>query len=200
MNPGKLIVLEGIDGCGKSTQIARLTEALTAAGRTVQKTAEPTGSEWGKALRRFLSGAEQRTNAELATLFVLDRIRHNVEIGALLERGTDVICDRYYYSTLAYQGSVCDYEWVKHMNCASPDIRHPDLCIFLDLSPEVSLSRISARGEAREVFETKETLTRVRNTFLKIFEDLDDPVAIVDADGTPDEVAERVLAAVKPIL
>ena len=200
MNPGKLIVLEGIDGCGKSTQIARLTEALTAAGRTVQKTAEPTGSEWGKALRRFLSGAEQRTNAELATLFVLDRIRHNVEIGALLERGTDVICDRYYYSTLAYQGSVCDYEWVKHMNCASPDIRHPDLCIFLDLSPEVSLSRISARGEAREVFETKETLTRVRNTFLKIFEDLDDPVAIVDADGTPDEVAARVLAAVKPIL
>ena len=200
MNPGKLIVLEGIDGCGKSTQIARLTEALTAAGRTVQKTAEPTGSEWGKALRRFLSGAEQRTNAELATLFVLDRIRHNVEIGALLERGTDVICDRYYYSTLAYQGSVCDYEWVKHMNCASPDIRHPDLCIFLDLSPEVSLSRISARGEAREVFETKETLTRVRNTFLKIFEDLDDPVAIADADGTPDEVAERVLAAVKPIL
>ena len=200
MTPGKLIVLEGIDGCGKSTQIARLTEALTAAGRTVQKTAEPTGSEWGKALRRFLSGAEQRTNAELATLFVLDRIRHNVEIGALLERGTDVICDRYYYSTLAYQGSVCDYEWVKHMNCASPDIRHPDLCIFLDLSPEVSLSRISARGEAREVFETKETLTRVRNTFLKIFEDLDDPVAIADADGTPDEVAERVLAAVKPIL
>ena len=200
MNEGKLIVLEGIDGCGKSTQIARLQAALAARGEAVVRTAEPTGSEWGKALRRFLSGAEKRTNAELATLFVLDRIQHNVEIGALLDAGTHVICDRYYYSPLAYQGSVCDYEWVKHMNCASPDIRHPDLCIFLDLSPDVSLSRISARGEAREVFETKETLTRVRNTFLKIFEDLDDPVAIVDADGTPDEVAERVLAAVTKIL
>ena len=200
MNSGKLIVLEGIDGCGKSTQIARLTDALGAMGRTVTRTAEPTDGEWGRALRRFLSGAESRTNAELATLFVLDRIQHNVEISALLKKGVDVICDRYYYSTLAYQGSVCDYEWVKHMNCAAPDIRHPDLCIFLDLSPEASLARISARGEAREVFETKETLTRVRNTFLRIFDDLDDRVAIVDATGTPDEVAECVLAAVLPIL
>ena len=200
MGRGKLIVLEGIDGCGKSTQIARLTEALLARGRTVQRTAEPTDGEWGRSLRRFLSGAEKRTNAELATLFVLDRIAHNVEIGALLEKGVDVVCDRYYYSTLAYQGSVCDYAWVKHMNCATPDIRHPDLCIFLDLSPEASLARISARGEAREVFETKETLTRVRNTFLQIFDDLDDRVAVVDATGTPDEVAERVLAAVLPIL
>ena len=200
MQTGKLIVLEGIDGCGKSTQIARLTKALDAMGRTVHQTAEPTGGEWGQSLRRFLSGAEQRTNAELATLFVLDRIQHNVEIQALLDRGTDVICDRYYYSTLAYQGSVCDYGWVKHMNCSSPDIRHPDLCIFLDLTPEASLARIRARGEAREVFETKETLTRVRNTFLRIFDDLKDRVAVVDAQGTPDEVAERVLAAVLPIL
>ena len=55
------------------------------------------------------------------------------------------------------------------MNCACPDIRHPDLCVFLDLTPEASLARISARGEAREVFETVETLTRVRNTFLSVF-------------------------------
>ena len=200
MQRGKFIVFEGIDGCGKSTQLARLAEALSKKGRAVVTTAEPTGGETGKALRRFLSGAEQHTPAELTALFVLDRLEHNREIERLLAEGCDVICDRYYYSTLAYQGSVCDYAWVKHMNCACPDIRHPDLCVFLDLTPEASLARISARGEAREVFETVETLTRVRNTFLSVFADLDDRVAIIDAQGTPDEVAARVAEAVFPLL
>ena len=200
MAEAKFIVFEGIDGCGKSTQLQRLSEALRARGRAVSATAEPTDGEWGRSLRRFLSGKEARTDAELAALFVLDRLEHNRAIGASLAAGEDVICDRYYYSTLAYQGSVCDYSWVRHMNCASPDIRHPDLCIFLDLTPEAALARIGARGEAREVFEREETLTRVLNTFLQIFADLDDRVAVIDASGTPDEVAERVLAAVLPIL
>ena len=197
---GKFIVFEGIDGCGKSTQLNRLAEMLAQMGRNVVTTAEPTNGETGKALRRFLSGAEQHTPAELTALFVLDRLEHNREIEMLLAEGKDVVCDRYYYSTLAYQGSVCDYAWVKHMNCACPDIRRPDLCIFLDLTPEAALARIGARGEAREVFETVETLTKVRDTFLSVLADLDDRSAIIDAAGTPDEVALRVAEAVRAIL
>lgn len=195
MSRGAFIVFEGIDGAGKSTQITRLAEWMRADGRTVHLTAEPTSSETGKALRAALSGTTPRTAAEMAALFTLDRIGHNSEINALLDKGIDVVCDRYYYSSLAYQGSICDYEWVRHMNCECPDIRKPDLCIFLDLSPDAALARIAARGESAEIYETKDTLERVRNTFLGVFDSLPDRVSIIDASGTPDEVADAVIRA-----
>lgn len=199
MQRGKFIVFEGIDGAGKSTQIGMLRDFLTARGRTVHTTAEPTEGGTGQLLREALSGRTPRTGAEMAALFVLDRIEHNKEIGALLAAGTDVICDRYYYSSLAYQGSICDYEWVRHMNCECPDIRMPDICIFLDLAPSAALSRIQKRGTATEIYEKEETLTRVRNTFLRVFDTLPDPVAIIDASRTADEVGADVLNAAKPI-
>ena len=195
MSRGAFIVFEGIDGAGKSTQITRLAEWMRADGRTVHLTAEPTSSETGKALRAALSGTTPRTAAEMAAPFTLDRIGHNSEINALLDKGIDVVCDRYYYSSLAYQGSICDYEWVRHMNCECPDIRKPDLCIFLDLSPDAALARIASRGESAEIYETKDTLERVRNTFLGVFDSLPDRVRIIDASGTPDEVADAVIRA-----
>ncbi len=200
MTTGKFIVFEGIDGAGKSTQIAKLAEGLSKRGREVLITAEPTDGVTGKMLRAALSGKEERTPYEMAALFVLDRIYHNKEIAAALAAGKDVICDRYYYSSLAYQGSICDFEWVRHMNYECAEIRHPDLCVFLDLSPKVALSRIAARGEAKEIYEKEETLTLFRNTFFKVFSALGDKVAIVDASGTADRVAGRVLDTVSPIL
>lgn len=199
---GRFIVFEGIDGCGKSTQIERLRQALVAKGRSVSLTAEPTATPTGKMLRAALSGADPRTPSEMAALFTLDRIGHNKAPGGIDEMlaAGDVLCDRYYYSSLAYQGSLCDYEWVRHMNLACPEIRTPDLCIFLDLEPSVSLSRIKARGEATEIYEKEESLRLFRETFLKVFSTLPDRVAVVDASGTPDEVAARVLAAVENIL
>jgi len=201
---GKFIVFEGIDGCGKSTQIERLAASLTDMGRSVVTTAEPTGSESGKMLRRALSGAEPRSAAEMAALFVLDRIHHNVSadgIEALLAAGRDVVCDRYYYSSLAYQGSLVDYDWVRRMNCDCPDIRRPDVCIFLDLEPKISLARIAARGAQKEIYETEEKLTLFRETFMKVFSTLQgENIAVINADGTPDEVAARVLAAVRTVL
>ena len=200
MGNAKFIVFEGIDGCGKSTQIERLREALGEMGRDVVLTAEPTDKDTGVMLREALSGRVARSSYEMAALFLLDRVAHNVDIEKCLDGGQDVLCDRYYYSSLAYQGSLCDFEWVKHMNVNCPAIRHPDLCIFLDLSPKEALSRISKRGEAKEIYEKEETLTLFRATFLRVFESIGDRVAVVDASGAPDEVAARVLAAVKKIL
>ena len=200
---GKLIVFEGIDGCGKSTQIARLAEAIRARGNDVLLTAEPTEHDTGKMLREALSGRVKRTPEEMAALFTLDRIVHNKAedgIENALENGRYVLSDRYYYSSLAYQGSLCDYEWVKQMNVGCPAIRRPDLCIFLDIPPRVALERIGRRGEAKEIYEKEETLTVFRDTILRVFETLGDNVAIVDASGTPDEVAELVLAAAEKIL
>ena len=197
MAQGKFIVFEGIDGAGKTTQIARLAEALSGAGRTVYTTAEPTESVIGDLLRAALSGKDDRTPAEMAALFALDRIGHNREIAAQLAAGKDVICDRYYYSSLAYQGSLCDYEWVRRMNCSCPDIRRPDLCVFLDLTTDQALSRIAVRGIEAEIYEKRETLSLFRDTFLRILRTLPDSVAVVDASGNVDEVAAAVRAAVK---
>ena len=200
---GRFIVFEGIDGCGKSTQIVRLAEALRARGADVMLTAEPTEHDTGKMLREALSGRVKRTPEEMAALFTLDRIVHNKAedgIENALKNGRYVLSDRYYYSSLAYQGSLCDYEWVKGMNVDCPDIRKPDLCIFLDITPKEALARIGKRGEAKEIYEKEETLTLFRDTFLRVFASLGDNVAVIDASGTPEEVAARVLAAAEKIL
>ena len=202
MAMGKFIVFEGIDGAGKSTQIARLAENLKAAGRRVLVTAEPTDSVTGKMLRAALSGKEERTPCEMAALFVLDRIFHNVSRGGiveLLDSGYDVICDRYYYSSLAYQGSETDFEWVKRMNLDCPEIRRPDLCIFLDIEPEVSLKRIASSRASTEIYEKRELLEKFRNRFLYVFDMLKDRenIAIVDASQPREKVAELVFEAVE---
>lgn len=195
---GRFIVFEGIDGAGKTTQILKLAEHLRAAGRTVYVTAEPTDSETGKMLRAALSGKDKRTAAEMAALFVLDRIHHNVGEGGIekmLENGADVICDRYYYSSLAYQGSQTDFAWVRDMNLHCPEIRKPDICVFLDLEPAVSLARIKSRNLSTEIYETEEILAAVRAKFYTAFEALGDKVAIIDAAADVDAVAVKIREA-----
>ncbi len=192
---GQFIVFEGIDGAGKTTQIKMLAKRLESQGRTVHITAEPTTSVTGKMLRTALSGADKRSPAEMAALFVLDRIGHNVSEGGieeLLAKGVDVICDRYYYSSLAYQGSQTDFEWVCNMNLHCPEIRKPDICVFLDLEPKVSLARIGSRNISTEIYETEEILGAVRAQFYAAFEALGDKVAIIDAAADIDTVAARI--------
>ena len=198
---GRFIVIEGIDGAGKTTQIELLAEKLRSEGRTVHITAEPTASVSGGLLRDALGGISNRTACEMAALFVLDRIFHNVNpngINAMLERGIDVICDRYYYSSLAYQGSQTDFEWVKNMNLGCPEIRIPDLCIFLDLAPEESLKRISKGRTTTELYEKLDTLESVRKRFFDVFELLRkrDNIKIIDTTGDSIEAVAQKIASV----
>lgn len=204
---GKLIVFEGIDGAGKSTQVTLLKQRLEAMGRKIALTAEPTDLPSGKALREALSGRVSKTECEMAAMFVLDRIAHNSDaengIRALTEKGYDVISDRYYYSTLAYQGQSTDYAWVKAMNTLCPEIMRPDLCIYLDLLPEESLARISRRGEAAEIYENAEKLTAVRNSFLSVIEELrgdGENIFIVNAGRSPREISDEIFEIVQKIM
>ncbi len=200
---GKFIVFEGIDGAGKTTQTKLLAEKIREAGGSPVLTAEPTELESGKMLRRILGGELKKSDCEIATLFTLDRIAHNKDpkngIEALLKAGHTVICDRYYYSTLAYQGSVTSYPWVRSLNLDCPEIRRPDLCIFLDLTPEQSLQRISKGREKLEIFENLETLTRVRESFFSVLTDLDDNIAVLDAYRSPEEIAEDIFTLYKSL-
>ena len=203
---GIFIVFEGIDGSGKTTQARLLAERLEAMGRKVHLTAEPTAHPSGKALREALGGKVKRTECQMAVMFVEDRIVHNTHeeegIKALLDKGIDVICDRYYYSTLAYQGQSTDYEWVKSMNLKCPEIRRPDLCIYVDLLPAQSLERISRGRESVEIYENEQTLTAVRNRFLSVIDDLSQTDRICKIDGyrSVEEVAEDIFRLVEASL
>lgn len=198
---GRFIVFEGIDGAGKTTQIEYLAKALTAQGRHVYVTAEPTNSVTGGLLRDALCGVSHRTTCEMASLFVLDRIFHNTNpingIQKILSEGIDVICDRYYYSSLAYQGSDTDFGWVAGMNLNCPEIMRPDYCIFLDLTPEVSLERINTTRVIKEIYEEKSRLEKVRAQFYHVFDLLRDRdnICIIDASGSVEQVHESVMRA-----
>ena len=202
---GRFIVFEGIDGAGKTTQIELLAKRLQEQGRRVYRTAEPTESVSGGLLRDALSGISKRTPTELAALFVLDRIFHNTNpvsgIEKMLADGLDVICDRYYYSSLAYQGSETNAEWVRDMNLNCPDIRRPDICIFLDLTPEQSMERIGKGRVTVEIYETEEKLTRVRDQFFRALDALQktDRICVVNAARSIEEIHEEIAALVETI-
>ena len=202
---GKFIVFEGIDGAGKTTQIRLLEKHLQDAGRKVYCTAEPTESVSGGLLRDALAGISKRSACEMAALFTLDRIFHNVNpingIEKMLDGGFDVISDRYYYSSMAYQGSETDAGWVKDMNLSCPEIRRPDLCIFLDLTPEESLARIDRGRATREIYETAEKLSAVREKFYRVFDELKDTecIRVVNAARSIDEIHSDIVSLVNKL-
>ena len=203
MEKGRFIVFEGIDGAGKTTQIELLEQRMRAEGRRVFRTAEPTESVTGGLLRDALSGNARRSPCELAALFTLDRIFHNVNpvsgIQKMLADGYDVICDRYYYSSMAYQGSETDPAWVREMNLACPEILRPDACIFLDLTPEESMARIRKGRVTQEIYETRERLEAVRARFLRVINELcgTERIHVVNAARSVEEIHAEICAVLE---
>lgn len=206
MNKPKFIVFEGIDGAGKTTQIELLRKALEEKGFPCQTTAEPTDLPSGREIRAALAGKIEKTPLEMAEMFAHDRELHNIDpeigVNSMLSDGFTVISDRYYYSSLAYQGAALGYETVAKLNFDNQSIRTPDLCVFLDLTPERSLERIGKRGEETEIYENFDYLTKTRAMFFDVFDRLTargEKIAVIDAYGSVEEVAERVLKAVLEI-
>ncbi len=196
---GKLIVLEGLDGSGKGTQIRLLSDYIRSTGRQAYLTAEPTSSSLGGMIRDALGGFVGRDAYELSALFLADRIFHNVNprngIRKFLDEGIDVICDRYYYSSFAYQGTDADLDWVMRMNLDCREITAPDLCIFLDVDTEQCDKRIAENRFDREIYENIEMQRRIRARFFEVFARLkdSDPIRIVDASRQPEAVSEDVI-------
>ncbi|MBQ9940453.1 MAG: dTMP kinase [Clostridia bacterium] len=195
---GKFIVFEGIDGAGKSTQIALLEKRLKSEGITVVTTAEPTPTAMGGLIRDALSGASPKSSCELAAMFLSDRISHNISpiygIQRLINDGTYVICDRYYYSSFAYQGLDTDIDWVMDINLNCPQILKPDVCIFLDLDPSQSARRLGDSRAFLEIFEKTDTLEKIRSRFFDVFRLLGERenIRIVDASQSIEDVAQEV--------
>jgi dTMP kinase len=191
---GVFIVIEGLDGSGKTTQ-ANLLAAELAKTRKVWLTAEPSHGKIGSFIRECCLYEDTRlpTEAE-ALLFAADRIEHlQTEIKPALDAGKVVICDRYTYSSLAYQGSAgLSLDWIKTINARALE---PDFAIFIDVSPEKVIERLQRK---RSVMETLDTQKKVREVYLKYVEKGE--LISIDGDKPKEAVAGALFVKVSELL
>lgn len=192
--PGLFIVLEGIDGTGKSTQARRLGDWFVARGREVVLSYEPTDGPWGRKLRE--SAATGRLSPEDELQYFLNDRRQHVEqkIAPALADGKVVILDRYYFSTMAYQGARgFDPAEIRRMNESFAPV--PDLLLILDLDVDTAHQRIGHRGDSTNEFEKRESLERCREIFLSL---KNEPFAhVIDSHGSLDDAAGRIQGIVE---
>jgi dTMP kinase len=204
------ITFEGIEGTGKSTQIALLQKRLEAQGRRVLVTCEPGGSRIGAELRRVLLSLENRDLTAQAELFLYlaDRAQHVAQVvRPALESGAMVLCDRFADSTVAYQGfgRGMDTELLHRLNAVAVDGVWPGLTILLDIDPEIGLARAVARNhsegktsaEGRFEAESLAFHGRVRQGFLDLAARDPERIRIVDASGTLEATALAIGALVE---
>jgi dTMP kinase len=187
---GAFIVIEGLDGSGKTTQAKIIALKLQQRHKTLL-TFEPSKGKIGKLIRnQFLYGEKRPCISIEALLFAADRIEHveNV-IKPALVRKEIVISDRYYYSSLAYQGSAgLDLEWIKTINQKA---LKPDLALFIDVDPEVTLCRLKRK---KSIMENLETQKEVREIYLEFVDSGE--LKRVDGNGPKKLVAQEVLKRV----
>jgi dTMP kinase len=204
---GRLLVIEGLDGAGTTTQSRLLGERLRAGGQVAHVTAEPSGGPVGALIRQVLSkrvtGRDGRgfDPRALALLFAADRLDHHAdEIAPKLARGVDVVSDRFTLSSLAYQGAALgEHSWIAEINRAAPA---PDLTIFLRVSPKVALPRRRRATLDREIFEEDAFQRRVAASYeraLDVRREAGDRIVELDGERPVESVADAVWAAVAEI-
>jgi len=192
------IAFEGIDGSGKSTQAKLLTDHLTKEGHKVCFTFEPTDSPIGVIIRNIFTHKMEADHRTIAGLFVADRLNHlldkNNGVLKKLEEGYTVITDRYYFSSYAYHGAHMSLDWVIGANALSAELLRPDINIFIDISPEISMKRLTRGRSSLELFETTENLIKVRDKYYEAFEKLKlkERVFITDGNRSPDMIAADI--------
>jgi len=195
---GILIAFEGIDGTGKSTQIALLADYLTARGYHVTTTREPTDGPYGRKIRSLFASRHHLTAEEELALFMADRREHVRDlIKPALAAGKVVLTDRYYLSTAAYQGAL-GHDPARIIAENEKFAPIPDLVVLLELSPAESVHRIQdLRGDSLNDFEREDVLAAVAAIFAG-FEM--DNIARVDAAASPDQVHRQIVAKVDELL
>jgi dTMP kinase len=208
---GSLITFEGLDGAGKSTQIARLARKLSDEGFSVTVTREPGGTETGERIRQLLLDTRTRgldAMAELALMFA-SRVQHIHEvILPALNAGQIVLCDRFTDSSEAYQGGgrKLGSKPVRELHRVLCGDLRPDLTILMDSDVRVSVERARRRNlaqtnskspdENRFERENRAFFTRVRDAYLEIAKREPERVVVIDARGTPDQTHAKIVEVV----
>lgn len=200
--PGLFITLEGIDGCGKTTQARLLAEGLRRAGHSVRLTREPGGTEAGEEIRALLLSPERTIppGAELF-LYLADRSIHIAEVvRPALAEGRIVVCERHTDSTLAYQGygRGLDLALLGHLNALATDGIAPDLTIVLDLDP--AQARLDANRLDRLESEGETFLTRVAEGFRRLARGEPKRIKLVDGSAAVEVVQAEVADLVERLV
>ena len=191
---GVFICIEGLDGCGKTTQAKLLAKKFGKSYNAVY-TAEPSRGKIGTYIRECCLYGEKRLSTVVeALLFAADRFEHvENEVLPALREGRLVISDRYVYSSLAYQGAAgLSLEWIERVN---EHALKPDLAVFIDVELEAIMNRLKSK---RSVMENMETLQKVRDVYLKFV--AKGVIARIDGNRAKDEVAEALSAVVLKFL
>ena len=201
---GKFIVFEGTDGSGKSTQLKALVKYLSDKGVNTFVTREPTDSPFGAVLRSCLVKRIDTDEFTIAAMFAADRLDHiqNPVNGILkkLNEGVNVFCDRYYFSSFAYNGGFVPLDWVVELNRPARELLKPDLTVYIDITAEDAMNRVARRGET-ERYETVEKQKLIRENYLALFKRFpDERVAVIKSMEKKEETQENVRKIVEGVL
>jgi dTMP kinase len=198
----RFIVLEGLDGAGTTTQAAMLQEYFTKLSSDSFLTREPTDGPIGKLLRDVMTGRLMRykmAEPEMALLFAADRLTHSRLIESKLLTGSHVVCDRYIFSSLAYQtlDPSISAKWVTEIN---QEFSRPHMTVFLRVPVDECLRRISARNESPTVYEKKDFLQTIAKNYERLspyYRENVGPLEIVDGTLTPEDVHTTVVKVIE---
>jgi len=192
---GTFICIEGIDASGKTTQARRLVRKLRRRGIDAVYTTEPSSGKVGRLIRRYVLDRKRRVPIAVeALLFAADRVEHmETEIKPALRKGKVVVCDRYVYSTLAYQGAAgLDLKWIELINRFA---LMPDLALFLDIPPDIVVKRLKRK---MSVMETPQNQQRVREVYMRMVKD--GRLVLMDGNKPVGDVSRDVLKVVLDFL
>ena len=196
----RLIVLEGLDGAGTTTQSRRLVEHLRSRGQLAHLTREPSDGPIGRLIREMLTGNHALPDGRIGQstfglLFAADRLDHlQREVEPRLAAGAIVVSDRWYHSSLAYQGTGADRDWIATLNARA---RRPDLTIFLQVRPEIAAQRRVAAGRVQELFEDLQMQQEVDAGYHATIAELTalgERIELVDGELPPDAVFQQIVA------
>lgn len=197
MSKGIFITFEGIDGCGKSTQLALLKEEFNKEGLEYIEVREPGGTVVGEKIRNILLDKKNDSMTRMAELLLFEAARAQITeevIVPALERGTHVICDRFYDSTSAYQGyaNKMGRDLTDFLNLKATNDTSPDITFLLDIDPEAAYKRRAVRGEEDRIeLMGLSYQEKVREGYLELAK-TEERIRVVDASSTPEAIYEEI--------
>jgi dTMP kinase len=201
---GLFIVFDGIDGCGKSTQLACAADRLARDGHAVVTTREPGGTGISEKIRSLilLPGNGEMVHECEVLLYAAARAQHVREkITPALERGAIVLCDRFDYATIAYQGfgRRVPLSLLKTINAFATGGRRPDITFIFDIGVETAFKRLEAIKKSHDRLESsgKEFFSRVAEGFRTIARENPETIVLLDAELPVEELGQRVYAMIK---
>ncbi len=206
MQKGKFIVLEGIDGSGKSTIVKKLTEKISEKAGRCHSTFEPTDSPIGSLIRNILNKRIISDDKTIGALFLADRLDHiqNPVNGMLsyIDKGVHVISDRYYFSSYAYHAPMLDMDWIVQANSVCAELLRPDIIFYIDISVEEGLKRMQKSRSFLDLFETREKMETVHGNYQKALEKYgqNENIIIINGEQEPGKVFDEVWNHVVKIL